>query len=237
MRTSFVLFFLLGCAMPPPAPAADGGIVGDGSLGDSSVPVDSGNDADPPHAQDTGIDGDAGVADGGSELDAAPAPVHLDRYEVNAGDLASFRLAGAPEATVDYPGIGLVASGPTTREHPTGPCLSGASDPANCLTWSEAFALCAWLGRRMPTRDEWLAEAGAPNPEEITSGTTPRAPIRGDHVCPSAAAVCDAHGNVAEWVIDGGNVAMGEAYDSALLERTQGYASPDVGVRCWGAAR
>jgi len=89
----------------------------------------------------------------------------------------------------------------------------------------------------MPTRDEWLAESGAPNPEEITSGTMPLATIRGDHVCPTASAVCDARGNVSEWTVDGGNTAMGESYSSALLERTQGYASPDVGVRCWGAAR
>lgn len=235
MRPLLVLVLLVGCSMPPVPPAADGGIVGD-----SSVLVDSGVDARPPQA-DAGIGGDTAVADAGvdagGELDAGP--VHLDQWEVWGSDLAAFRAAGSPEATVDIPGIGLVASGPTTPQSVTGPCTTTAGQiPANCITWGEAFALCAFLGRRMPTAEEWLEESGDPGPWDITSGGTPRASIRADHPCDqSIARVCDARGNVSEWVVDGGNTAMGESYDSSSISRTQNYASADVGVRCWGAAR
>ncbi len=224
--------------MPPVPPAADGGIVGD-----SSVLVDSGPDAGRPPSADAGVDADTGVSDAnvdaGAEPDAGPTPVHLDQWEVWGADLAAFRAAGSPEATVMYPDGSVIWSGPTTPQAVTGPCTTTAGQlPANCITWSQAFALCAFLGRRMPTAEEWLSESGDPGPWDITDGTAPRSSIRGDHQCDqSIARVCDARGNVSEWVADGGNTAMGEAYDSSAISRTQNYASADVGVRCWGAAR
>ncbi len=155
-------------------------------------------------------------------------------------DLVDFRAAGSPDAYVTYPDGTVIWSGPTgwTGTAITGPCSIGGEQPANCLTWSDAFALCAFLGQRLPTSEEWLSEAGPPGPWEITDGTAPRYAIRADHQCDqSISRICDAHGNVAEWVTDGGNTAMGEAYDDARATRMQDYPSADVGVRCWGAAR
>jgi len=210
-------------------PPGDGGIVGDTGVppGDDAGQTleDAGQDAAP-----LGVD--AGALD-------ARAPVHLGLWEVWMVDLSNFRAAGSPEAYVTYPDGTTIWSGPTTPVVVTGPCSTGAGQlPANCITWNEAFALCAFLGQRMPTMDEWLAESGVPGPWEITDGTAPRSSIRGDHPCDqSIALICDAHGNVSEWVVDGGNVAMGEAYDDARSMRVQTYPSADIGVRCWGAAR
>ena len=37
---------------------------------------------------------------------------------------------------------------------------SGRGDhPMNCIDWSQAKAVCSWAGGRLPTEDEWYAEA------------------------------------------------------------------------------
>src|SRR5215470_12130830 len=37
----------------------------------------------------------------------------------------------------------------------TGARLSARAIPINCLTWEQARAYCAWVGKRLPTEAEW----------------------------------------------------------------------------------
>ena len=105
--------------------------------------------------------------------------------------------------------------------------------PINCVTWHQAAAFCTWVGGRLPTDEEWSAEAGAKG--EYPWGDTPppdctRAVMddgktkgsagtetdgcgedRTDEVCQrpsgnSDAQLCDMSGNVWEWVDGSGGL-------------------------------
>ncbi len=121
-------------------------------------------------------------------------------------------------------------------------CNWGHSDrddhPMNCLNWHGATQFCAWVGGRLPTEDEWYAEASNGGSRQYPWGDTEvtcdRA-IWGDGsntdgcgrdstwpVCSktagnSVSGLCDMSGNVWEWTStqeSSGRVLRGGSWDS-----------------------
>ncbi len=233
-----VIALLLGCS-PAMRPRTDGGSGTDDAepLPDGGGPV---ADVGRPPSDDAAVVS----SDAGPPVDAWTA-LHLPRTELGYHDLDVFREAGSPEASVLYPDGTLRSSGPTTRSVYTRPFAACSpttgTGPANCLTWGEAFALCAYRGLRLPTESEWLSEAGEPGPDEVRDAAGPEDPlIRFTHRCPASARICDTRGNVSEWVVGEGPVlfvAMGESYRSAETRREDPAPDAEIGVRCWGRAR
>lgn len=79
------------------------------------------------------------------------APFSLDRTEVTVRDYRECVARGACTEPIAY------ASVPGKRriwcnwKHPEG----RATHPINCVTWHQATAYCASLGKRLPTEEEW----------------------------------------------------------------------------------
>jgi len=78
-----------------------------------------------------------------------PAGIDFTRTEVTVAQYRACMEAG-------------LCTGPRTRTEDMY-CNWGWPDrdthPINCVDWSQATALCAWAGGRLPTEDEWYAEA------------------------------------------------------------------------------
>jgi formylglycine-generating enzyme required for sulfatase activity len=90
--------------------------------------------------------------------------------------------------------------------------------PVNCVDWARADAFCAWAGGRLPTEEEWFAEASNgglrtfPWGEEVPTcravvmdeggpgcGRDFTAPVCSKPDGRSISGLCDLAGNVAEW--------------------------------------
>lgn len=211
-----MLLTLLGCSTVP-VPTTDGGFLGDAG----PVLPDSGSDASalPDTGVDAGlepVDAAAPVDDAAVVLADAGAPM-MDSREVTWG---AWRWL-TDDAGVS-PGTGLG-------------CTAGRGDgyPVNCITVELAEAYCASQGRRLPTRDEWLAEAMLyPAGGEVVGASGPDFTVRGgDGTCYTA--LCDTHGNLSELTSDG--FVMGGNFADAvpgLEERTFTAPDPRVGFRC-----
>ena len=101
-------------------------------------------------------------------------------------------------------------------------CNYGYSDrknhPMNCVNWYNAKAFCEWAGGRLPTKEEWVAEAsnkgkwknpwGNAKPtceyavmNETTSGCGKGTtwPVCSKPAGNSISGICDMSGNVYEW--------------------------------------
>ena len=92
--------------------------------------------------------------------------------------------------------------------------------PINCVTWFEAFAFCAWKGKRLPTEAEWnYAAAGGDQQRAYPWSSPPSSTtIDSTHAAYGLGSVsqvgsrspkgdgrwgnADLVGNVAEWVLD-----------------------------------
>ena len=91
-----------------------------------------------------------------------------------------------------------------------------ANHPVNCVTWHQASAFAAWVGGRLPSREEWIyaATSGGQSwkfpwgdePVDLTRAHwgSPRGKLRTYPVCSrpkgnSFHGVCDLVGNLEEW--------------------------------------
>lgn len=95
-----------------------------------------------------------------------------------------------------------------------------ANHPANCVDWNQATAFCAWVGGRLPTEDEWYAEASNRKTrtypwgnQEVTCdyaiwgdgdrtdgcGKNSTWPVCSKTAGNSVSGLCDMGGNVWEW--------------------------------------
>jgi sulfatase modifying factor 1 len=114
-----------------------------------------------------------------------------------------------------------VNAGPCRDTFETGGyCNYGSSrdgeHPMNCVDWNGADAFCQWVGGRLPTEDEWYAEASARSkyPWGDTEATCERAvmddggegcgrestwPVCSKPAGNSMSGLCDMSGNVWEW--------------------------------------
>jgi sulfatase modifying factor 1 len=133
--------------------------------------------------------------------------------------------------------------------------------PMNCVDWEQASKFCGWLGGRLPTEDEWYAEASARgkypwgNEEASCShavmvdgglgcGRNSTWPVCSKPSGNSASGLCDMSGNVWEWtstqsgaerVLRGGGWGLGaRAYLSAAGRSASAPSNRDsgIGFRC-----
>lgn len=88
-------------------------------------------------------------------LDATPArrvflpSFYIDRYEVTNGDYFRF---------VEAKGFARLPDWPSGRPRPDQERL-----PVTYVDWEEANAYCQWLGKRLPTEQEWEKAARGPD--------------------------------------------------------------------------
>lgn len=138
----------------------------------------------------------AGVA--GFEIDATEVTVAQYRACVRAGRCSHEHVDGDPHTSL-RPSCNYGKPG-------TG------SQPINCISWYQARAYCAWVGKRLPTSAEWEYAARGTDGRRYPWGN-----VRPDalHICwrrpagtcrvgsfpedSSAFGVLDMGGNVAEW--------------------------------------
>ena len=102
---------------------------------------------------------------GSNDGDADEKPAHavrvdafeMDVTEVTVAHYAECEAAGKCEAaptTVDWPGIAE-----DQRRIYSEACNGNRSDrqrhPVNCVNWNHADRYCRWVGKRLPTEEEW----------------------------------------------------------------------------------
>lgn len=90
---------------------------------------------------------------------SAPAGVRLTRSEITVEQYRACVGAGACSSA----GVGVPFDGAVERPEAAATCNWGKAGrgkhPMNCIDWRQAVAVCAWLGGRLPTEEEWAAEA------------------------------------------------------------------------------
>jgi serine/threonine protein kinase/formylglycine-generating enzyme required for sulfatase activity len=178
-----------------------------------------------------GVDPDIYQGQGQARRTVAVAPFLLDRTEMSIGRYREVLSA--------------------MQRAPDGPEVQGdPSLPVREVTWHEASAACAVLGKRLPSAAEWefaavrshLDPAGARMRTAGVAGPAPVGTHRGDCTIDR---VCDLLGNVAEWTSepwteDGSEAAQaytvrGGSY--AVAPSALFHASPHARGKLAGAAR
>ncbi|WAS97272.1 SUMF1/EgtB/PvdO family nonheme iron enzyme [Nannocystis punicea] len=163
----------------------------------------------------------------------------IDVTEVTTAAYGACVHAGACTPTV----VGDVAECNLTR-------ADRGDHPINCVEFEQASAYCSWLGKRLPTNDEWMLAARSRLANPWPWGAAPLDPsrvcVQADGTCPagqhpagaSAEGVQDLAGNVAEWVAHGERQRLrgGSWRDPPLpdLANEANYymAAADSGLRC-----
>ncbi|HEV8306027.1 MAG TPA: SUMF1/EgtB/PvdO family nonheme iron enzyme [Methylomirabilota bacterium] len=157
--------------------------------------------------------------------------------------LDRFAIATHPVTNAEY-GEFLAATGAPPPPFRTDPRFSDAAQPVVGVTWGEAVAYCAWLGRvtgrphRLPTEAEWEHAArggldgarypwGDASPEAVFPGV--RLPLAGPPPVGSGPSngfgLTDLSGCVHEWCLDWHD----EGYYAASPERNP--PGPAQGIR------
>jgi len=146
--------------------------------------------------------------EGGAELAwifSRPAGIELTRSEVTVAQYRACVEAGKCSAP---------NTGGTCNWNQTG----REAHPVNCVDWNQATAFCAWAGGRLPTEEEWEAEASDGGKRQFPWGdeqvSCERAiwsqggtgcgkngtwPVCSKPAGNSVSGLCDMSGNVWEW--------------------------------------
>lgn len=191
-------------------------------------------------------------------VDSAPTRLQFLRSEVTVAEFAACVRAGACEDTF------LRFSDDNACNYDSGRPLNM---PMNCVDGIGARLFCSWVGGRLPTDDEWLAEASNNSTREYPWGdeaaTCERAvmapvgcnsggtqPVCGLPAGNSVSGLCDMSGNVMEWnstqtdrgerraLRGGGWTASANSVRAAAVNRYPvGLRSDTVGFRCVRPAR
>jgi formylglycine-generating enzyme required for sulfatase activity len=180
--------------------------------------------------------------DPGEFVPSEVQPLAFQRTEVTHDALAVCMEVGAcPPRTTDGEACARLAP-------------ARGDEPARCVTQAGARAYCRWLGGRLPTAAEWVAEATDGDQRRFPWGSEvpscERAIVRQGcgrggpwRVCSrplghSRTGLCDLVGNVLEWtaeVRDGHAHVMGVDLSVNLgrpLRVSAHEPQPDVGFRC-----
>ncbi|MEM7415332.1 MAG: SUMF1/EgtB/PvdO family nonheme iron enzyme [Gemmatimonadota bacterium] len=178
----------------------------------------------------------------GAPVRARLQPYWMDRYEVTNVEYDHF-VRGGGYRTVHtastspddrLPGLsGFVdrsgLPGPSTWSGGTWP--SGRDrHPVRGVSWFEAAAYCAWVGKELPTASHWFAAGGFAGYSDIL--TLANFSRVGPIAVGEAGAIGpyghhDLAGNVREWVaneVDGGHAILGGAWDTPAYQ----FMSTDV---------
>ena len=223
---------LAGVFPPSARPDAATQVADAGAMTDATTPADSGvapdadghPDATAPLDSGTPLDATA-PQDGGAAMDASTPPGMLDwgRAMTSTASLYFTRS----EVTVDQYAacVQQGACRPATFDTMTDDvtCNTGhagrGDHPMNCVDWFGAEAFCGWVGGRLPTEQEWFAEASDRGARLYPWGTTPTAtcthvvmseggsgcgvdrtaPVCSKRLGDSVSGFCDLSGNVWEW--------------------------------------
>ncbi|HUH05876.1 MAG TPA: bifunctional serine/threonine-protein kinase/formylglycine-generating enzyme family protein [Kofleriaceae bacterium] len=190
-------------------------------------------------------------------IDAAPPPPELAADMVTLGP-GTYAVTGFPVAAVAR--FQLDKTEMTTRTYRAATGGEGGDElPIREVTWDEAGAACAALGKRLPSELEWeyaatrtvLDSGDAQLFQRGVSGPAPVATHPGD--C-TPEGLCDLLGNVSEWTADawrvdasgatddrrrvvrGGsfNVAVSSPYakPQSRSRALSGQRDPELGFRC-----
>ncbi|HOX47467.1 MAG TPA: SUMF1/EgtB/PvdO family nonheme iron enzyme [Myxococcota bacterium] len=163
---------------------------------------------------------------------SSPARVEFTRSEVTVAQYRACVESGACEAPTTDAGCNWAQ--PDREAH-----------PANCVGGNNAAAYCTWAGGRLPSDDEWYAEAsergrrkypwGDQNPScDLTvleysgkgCGKDSTWPVCSKPAGNSVSGLCDMSGNVMEWTAtgsDAGLVLRGGSWHSGYYELSTSY--------------
>lgn len=168
------------------------------------------------------------------------AGVFFSKTEITVVQYRQCRDAGVCEPPSAYP------------EDDCAP-LNGGHDthPINCVDANAAKAFCSWVGGRVPTEQEWTAEATAggrrrwpwgdsptvpdcahaileEEPEAPGCGTRSTAPVCSRTAGNSISGICDMIGNVMEWTQTNFASRYRPLYGGAWDQRTESVHAPNV---------
>ena len=108
------------------------------------------------------------------DVEARVATLWIDRTEVTADRYRACVDAGGCAATgLDQPAWGAA-------EDCTWGRLELGDHPLNCLDWEQARSYCLWMGKRLPTEEEWMRAALGGRRRIFPWGN--RAPVAGQRV-------------------------------------------------------
>ncbi|HOX58070.1 MAG TPA: SUMF1/EgtB/PvdO family nonheme iron enzyme [Verrucomicrobiota bacterium] len=153
---------------------------------------------------------------GGAELEwilSKPAGIEFTKTEVTVGQYRACVEAGKCSASATNEGCNFSQAG--RDQH-----------PVNCVDWNQATTFCDWTGGRLPTEQEWEAEASEGGKRQYPWGdqevSCDRAiwrqagngcgkdstwPVCSKPAGNSVSGLCDLSGNVWEWTSSGEGAA------------------------------
>jgi len=144
-----------------------------------------------------------------------PAGIDFTKSEVTVAQYGACVEAGKCELAHFDDGTCVVFDGKKMVKGKLPEGFRGDSQPVVCVDWNQATAFCEWAGGRLPTGQEWYAEAskgGKPWGDEQVScdyavmdqgglgcGRSSTWPVCSKPLGNSISGLCDMSGNVWEW--------------------------------------